>query len=127
MDKRMTPDYETNHGERASLFATTVTPGFDVLQHIMGSVCLKFQEKHMLTNPGTAEATQAHYMAKAAAQFYETVISRVNHELLLYTNAPKAGDAPEDPTDVLDMGEISSAFDGMPNLLGDVTLEEDSQ
>lgn len=125
MEKRIVPDYQPNHGERAQLFATTVTPGFDVLQNIMGSVCLKFQDNMLLSEPGTPDATQKHFLSKAASMFYETVVSRVNHELLSYTHSPKSSDPIVDMTEgSIDLGEVAG-LDDFPNLLGDVTLEEE--
>lgn len=125
MEKRVVPDYQPNSGGRAQLFATTVTPGFDVLQNIMGSVCLTFQHNMLLSDPGTPDATQKHFLSKAAAMFYETVISRVNSELMQYTHAPRDSDPIVDVTEgVIDLGEVAG-LDDLPNLLGDVTLEEE--
>lgn len=65
------------------------------------------------------EVISSHLLAKAAAQFYQAVTDRVNEEITQYMAAPRKTDKPIDVTDgLLDLGDIASALDVLPNLFG---------
>jgi len=46
-------------------------------------------------------------MAKAAAQFYQGIVNRINEEQTAYFHTPKPGDKPNDITEnIIDLGDI---------------------
>lgn len=101
-------EYQLSNLERAFLAATFPTDGFKVIQKICEGECHKFITALLNTDAGKdAEVLAAHKMAKAAAQVYAGIASRIQHEVTVHNNTPREGDKPIDPTEgSLDLGEI---------------------
>lgn len=116
------PDFTLTYGERAQLSAITPQPGFGVLLHLMQSEADKFITSLINADPASPEdVLTKHLLAKAAAQFFQGITNRVNEEVALYTNAPKANDKPVDITaGVLDLGEFTEQLNNVPNLLEEI-------
>jgi hypothetical protein len=98
----------------ARLSALVVTDEFKVLQRIFESELQKFNTQLLNANPANKEEVLAnHALAKAAAQFYQGVVNRINSEVEAYRYSPKLSDKPEDVTEnVIDLGEYTKE---MPN------------
>lgn len=106
------PDLELNGIDRAHLNVLVTMEGFKVLQNIMESEVEKFKVALLNANPSKHdEVIAAHQLAKAAAMFYAGVVKRLNSELELYRNSPKASDKPIDATEgLIDLGEVTKEF-----------------
>jgi hypothetical protein len=113
-NKEFNPDLQLEHGERAVLAATAATPGFVIMHRIFRSEVDKFLIALINADPANSkEVVSRQLLAKAAAQFYQAVTTRINEEVMLYTHAPRADDKPIDITEqVLDIGEVQSFLEG---------------
>ena len=99
-------DFDLN--KRAQLSAMAATEGFKIfIEDIMEPEAKKFITALVNVPAGNDEAVlAAHKLAKAAAQYYQGCIDRLNAEVELYRQSPKATDKPQDVTDGnLDFGE----------------------
>lgn len=107
--------------QRAQLHVTVGEDGFKVIQKIFESELAKFHIRLLNTNPADEAAVlAAHKMEKAAAQFYQGVVNRINSELEIYRSTPKSTDKPEDVTEgVLDIDEMALSLENIPNLIGE--------
>lgn len=90
---------QITNGDRTSLLAMLRSDGFRVLQKIMKAKCDAYITILLNSNPADAEEVlAAHRMAKAAAQFYESVTSEINQEILMF-NADNMYQKPQDVTE----------------------------
>lgn len=104
--------------ERAYLAAWINEESFKIAQKLMEDQVKRFNID--LVNATKSEDIIAkHNIAKAAAQFYQGFINRLNQEILFYHQAPKATDKPIDITQNLDMDNIAEEMANVPNLLQD--------
>lgn len=111
-NQQFNPEVRLDHNERGLLASTAATEGYRIMHRIFRAEVDKFVLDLINTPPDNAKAVWAkHVLAKAAAQFYHQVTSRINEEVVQYTSAPRTTDTPTDATEhVLDMGEIASTF-----------------
>jgi hypothetical protein len=118
------PEIRLEPNERAQLVLTANTEGYATLHRIFRSEVDKFWLDLVNVKAGAdAEVIAKHKLAKAAAQFYEGATQRVNEEVIQYTAAMRAVDAPRDDTEgVLDIGLLASTFDDLEE---DAALGED--
>jgi hypothetical protein len=116
---QINPDLELEQAERAELAQMTLMPGYKVLHKLMRSQVDQFIVAMINADPAEPEDVLAKQVTmKAAAQFYQGITNRVNHETTLYTHAPRETDKPVDVTEgVLDMGAVADAVEALPNLL----------
>lgn len=116
---RFNPEYELDHNDRMQLAGIYSQPGFQILQRICGSEVDKFYIKLVNTeSDDTAGVLAAHKMYKAAAQFYEGLVRRINEEMIQFTGTVVHNDKPEpDVTEgTLDFGEFASKVEDLPNV-----------
>lgn len=118
--KQFEPEIHLDHADRAQLVHLTTTEGFKILNRMMRAEVDKFVLAHINADAGDESAVLAsHKVAKAAAQFYEGIISRVNEEVALYASSPKVGEKPVDVTEgLIDMDSIKEATEELPDILG---------
>src|SRR5579872_1579906 len=89
------PELKLEGRERAALAVMTAMEGFHALKKLMESEVAKFAVKLINTKAeDEAAVLAAHKMCKAAAQFYQGIMDRVNAEVEAYTHTPRAGDPP---------------------------------
>lgn len=120
MEYKFNPEVELNDQERALLVHLIQSDGFRVLQKVMRSTVDAFVVDVINADPAKPEDVVAkQVLAKAASEFYQTVVSHLNEQKTLYVAAPRANDEPVDVTEgVLDLGNIADELEGVPNLLG---------
>lgn len=122
------PDVILGHSERGQVAATVGSEGYRIINRIMRSEVDRFILDLINTAPASEKEVYAkHILAKAAAQFYEAVTNRLNHEIMQYTGAIRDTAPPVDVTNgLLDIGPNQSTFDDLQNdeLLRDDFLEE---
>lgn len=121
MEYKFNPEVELSDGERAALVHMTQMEGFRVLHRLMRSQVDTFIVDVINADPAKpADVTSKQVLAKAAGQFFQQVVDRINEETQLYKNAPRANDPPQpDATEgVLDFGNIAEQLEAVPNLLG---------
>lgn len=100
------PALALDRGEQALLTQMYYQPGYKILHRVFRAEVDKFFLALVNTPADDIEAVvAAHKLAKAAAMFYEGITNRVNEEVLQFSAAPKASDAPIDITSVLDIGD----------------------
>jgi hypothetical protein len=110
-------DYELDDQARAHLAVLVGMDGFKILQHLMEDEVKKFNLK-LINASKPEEVIHAHNLAKAASQFYQGVINRLNNEIDFYQHAPKVTDKPVDSTSqVLDLDDAVDLISNLPNLL----------
>lgn len=104
--------------KRARLASFIVTDDFKLIQEICEDELKKFELKFINTKvQDDKEVLANHALWKAAAQFYQGIINRINSEVELYRLSPKVNDKPEDTTEgVLDLGELTKE---LPNFFAD--------
>lgn len=89
------------NGDRTSLLSMLRSDGFRVLQKIMKAKCDAYITVLLNANPANdEEVLAAHRMAKAAAQFYESVTNQINEEIMMF-NADNIYQKPQDVTEGL--------------------------
>lgn len=124
------PDIELEHNERALVAQTTATPGYKIINRIMRSEVDKFIVDLINAPEEDDKAIIAkHKLSKAAAQFYQAVVDRVNSEVHMYMAAVQNGVAPVDVTaGMLDLGEPASTLEDFVQEveMGESLLEEES-
>lgn len=100
------PERRLSDIERARLAALVPTDGFQTLKLLMEIICEKYKVLLINASPSKAEdVLAAHHMAKASAQFYATLISRIREEVDHYKNESDDS-SPVDATEgLLDLGE----------------------
>jgi hypothetical protein len=103
------PVLELEHGERAQVFETVRTPGFQIINAILRNEVDKIILAMVNTPVEDDSAVLAkHKLAKAAAVMYAGMIERVNEEVAGYVGAIKPSGAPVDPTEgLLDLGDLT--------------------
>lgn len=93
-------DVEFTHLERAHLASIYPQDGFRVVEKILEVVYEKFKGNLLNIDQGdTAKVLAGHALAKAAREYFVTVTKRVQYEVEMYRQSPKADDAPVDMTD----------------------------
>lgn len=109
MEHSFNPDLILDHGERAQLGQLTVMPGYKIMHRIFRSEVDKFFVALINADPAAPEQVVSKQLtAKAAAMFYEQVTSRINEEVMMYTNTPRPGAAPIDITEgMLDLSDLA--------------------
>lgn len=120
------PDYQLERVEQAALASVVPTDGFRVIHRIMKSEVDKFVVRMINTDPANEKTViAAHLLSKAAAQFYQGVINRINEEITIYHHAPKASDKPVDITEgLIDLGEAVSNLPNIDILGGEEIVNE---
>lgn len=122
------PDIVLGHSERGQVAATVGSDGYRIINRLMRSEVDKFFVD--LINTGTEypeSILSRHMLAKAAAQFYQGITDRINHEIQQYTAAIRDTSAPVDVTDgLIDLGPQQSNFEDLANdaFLSEGFLEE---
>ncbi len=120
------PVVNLTHDQRGQVAHTIATPGFLLVNRIMRSEVDKFIIDLINVPEGDDVSVVAkHKLSKAAAQFYELVISRLNFEAGLFMRESSGG-VPSDPTEgMIDLGEYSHGEDDQSGILED--YNEDPQ
>src|ERR1035437_5572516 len=117
------PVIELTDLERVELVQTCATSGFKVIHRILRSEVDKFVVAHMNTAVEDEKLAYARFVqSKTAAQIYQGMTDRINLELTIAVARSK-----EDQTEVvgdtteglLDIGELASRTEDLPNFLGD--------
>jgi hypothetical protein len=110
-------DNELTGIERAQLATWLTDASFGIVQRLMEDQVKRFN-LDLVNAVKTEDIIQKHNLAKAAAQFYQGFINRINQEVLVYRQTPKSTDKPVDMTaELLDLGEIAEAMANEPNLM----------
>ena len=110
-------NHELSGIERAHLSVLVTTDGFKIMQKLMEDEVKKFNLL-LINASNTDDIIAKHNLAKAAAQFYQGVIDRVNQEVLVYHKAPKSTDKPLDMTSgLLDLGDMADTLADVPNIM----------
>lgn len=111
---KFTPEVELSNEDRSQLAHTMATQGFAIINRIMRSEVDKFVVDLINVSEADAEMVVAkHRLSKAAAQYYQGIISRLNAESQQYLREAGAAAQPViDPTEgLIDMGEVASMSD----------------
>lgn len=106
---RFEPEVVLNRSEQASLASLLGMPGYRIMHRLYRAEVDKFI-LHLINadERDSAGVIASHLLAKAAAQFYTAITSRVNEEVMQYTGAPQPGDKPQDVTEgILDIGDYT--------------------
>lgn len=115
------PEVRLSHDQRALVAHTIATPGFALINQIMRSEVDKF----IIDLINVAEDDERlvvakHRLSKAAAQFYQLVISRISMEAQQFMRDAGEPTEPTDPTEgLIDMGEYTKPGDE-PEDVGDL-------
>lgn len=119
--KGFSPDIQLEYTERALIAQTVATQGYAIIHRIMRSEVDKFIVNLINADEDDEQAIVAkHKLAKSAAQFYQAVTDRINHEVHQYVAATQQNGPPVDPTEgLIDMGAPPSTLrdveaDGQP-------------
>lgn len=107
------PDIVLEHNDRAAVAQTVATPGYAVIHRIQRSMVDRFIINLMnASEEDEATIVAKHRLAKAAAQFFQMVTDRVNHEIQQYTAAVKQDGPVIDVTEgMIDLGPKASTFE----------------
>ena len=98
----VTAGYRLGEGERAQLVALRQLPGFQILLNLMEAEVSKFAENLINTKAGQeSEILANHYLAKAAAQFYQGLVNSLNNELETFANHSNVTQIQPDVTEAL--------------------------
>lgn len=113
---------EITNFDRANIVATVHTDGFKALQKVFEIELEKFQQKALNSDPANVATAMANLsMARAATLFYQGIVDRINNEVTIYQNAPRASDVPVDATEgVLDLDGLGAMLEDVPNFYGSV-------
>lgn len=105
--------------DRAELASTVATPGYQVHNKILKHVCDSFITQLLNTQATEPESVLInHQLAKVSAQIFTMIVNRVEEEMLIFRNYPKASDKPIDATEgVLDIGEYVSIEEVLDSVL----------
>lgn len=117
-------DYELDGIERAHLASWITEASFQIAKKLMEDEVKKFNLS-LINASDPNDIVQKHNLAKAAAQFYQGFINRLNQEVLMYRSAPKPSDPPLDPTANLELDselnvnleDLETITSNAPNLL----------
>ncbi len=94
-------ELELTEDERGVLAASVKQRGFEIMQRIMEDQVRKFNFKLLDTNPAKQEEVlAAHYIAKGVAQFYTSLMEKIESEcqIVAYSNRkPQVENATEVP------------------------------
>lgn len=107
------PDVSFTQDERAQIAHTSHTPGFLHINRIMRAQVDKFVLDWINVDEDDEKKIIAkHRLSKAAAQFYQLVVSRINWEIQQFTHEANVSTAPTDPTEgMLDLGKFAHPDD----------------
>lgn len=126
MEVGFNPEVILSHDQRAQLAHTIATPGFVFINAIMRSEVDKFVIDLINVDENDEKGVVAkHRLSKAAAQFYQLVINRVNAEAQQFMHDSGSPSEPIDPTEgMIDLGEYSEPSDEPIDLLEGLELNE---
>jgi hypothetical protein len=119
------PGFELDSVEQSELEAIYGMPGFKVLLKVMQAAVE--QARVDLDNADATrpqEVMAKHALSKATGVAVTRIMDRVNIEVSQFKDRPLASDAPKDETE-LAMDDIARITEHMPNLLGDVFIQEE--
>lgn len=110
------PEITLSHDQRALVAHTIATPGFVFINKIMRAEVDKFIVDLINADESDEKTVVAkHRLSKAAAQFYEMVLSRINMESSQFMRDAGQPTDPIDPTEgLIDLGEYASKDDEQP-------------
>lgn len=120
------PEVRLNHEQRGQIAHTIASPGFVYINQIMRSEVDKFVlDLINVPEDNDAMVIAKHKLSKAAAQFYQLVISRLNAESSQFVRDASESSAPmEDPTEgLIDLGEHTQTGDDPADLLGNFEID----
>ena len=119
------PQFELDSVEQSELAAVCGMPGFKVILKIMQAAVE--QARVDLDNADASrpqDVMAKHALSKATGVSVTRIIDRINIEVSQFKDRPLASDAPKDETE-LAMDDIVRITEHMPNLLGDVLIQEE--
>jgi hypothetical protein len=120
------PEVNMSHDQRGQIAHTIASPGFVHINQIMRAEVDKFViDLINVPEDNDAMVVAKHKLSKAAAQFYQLVINRLNSEANQFIRDASESSAPiVDPTEgLIDLGEHAQAGDDPLDLLGEFDLD----
>lgn len=120
------PQVSLSHEQRGQVAHTIASPGFIYINQIMRAEVDKFViDLINVPEDDSAMVVAKHRISKAAAQFYQLVISRLNSEAGQFVRESSGSSAPiTDPTEgLIDLGEHAQPGDESSDLLGGFELD----
>lgn len=118
--KTFEPEIELTDLERTELVQVTSLPGFKVIHKILRNQVDKLA-LHLINTPaGDKDEVYGRFLqSKTAAQIYQGASDRINAEIASYIASRGSGGVEGDSTESsLDIGEVASKVEDLPNLLG---------
>lgn len=115
MEARFDPEITFTHDQRAQIAHTIATPGFEHINRILRSIVDRFVLDLINVDEDDDNAVLGkHKLSKAAAQFYESAVSRINWESQQFMRDASGPVEPTDPTEgSIDLGEFAKAEEPM--------------
>lgn len=119
------PDFELDGTEQSELAQTVATPGFKVVEKIMQAAVAQARVDLDNADPSKPnEVMGRHALSRATGIAITRIVTRINTEVSQFSDRPKASDTPKDDTE-LAMDDITRITENMPNLLGEVLIQEE--
>lgn len=119
------PECELDGTEQSELASVRGMQGWKVVQKVMRIVVEQARVDLDNADPARpAEVTAKHALSRATAVAVTRITDRINIEVSQFHGRPKASDQPTDETE-LAMDDIERITETMPNLLGEVLIEEE--
>lgn len=119
------PEIILDHTQRSEVANTVLTPGYQHINRIMRAEVDKvIIDLINVDEDDDALVLAKHKLSKAAAQFFQRVVNRINHEVEVYRSTIAEVGEPVDMTEgIIDLGEHTRPGDLQ---LDSALLEEES-